>query len=156
MIIRYGSRGDNVYGQLGLGTTQTFRTMIQLDSSFDSPNKIIVGQFNTIIEKSDGTVWGCGDNNSGQLGLGHKLAVNTFTQFSSVYNNPNKISILSTTLYIERSDGTVWATGYNGNGNLCQGTTGAVNNSSSFLQIASIISPLKILNLGSGVIFQKK
>ena len=77
--------------------------------------------------KSDGTVWAAGYNNSGQLGDG------TTTQRT----NPVKVTNAdgtelsgvigiaaggSHTVYL-KSDGTVWAVGSNGNGQLGEGTT---------------------------------
>ena len=41
--------------------------------------KIACGKNHTFILKNDGTVWACGNNDNGQLGLGTTTSTNTFT-----------------------------------------------------------------------------
>jgi hypothetical protein len=102
--------GINWAGQLGTGDWNDYTTLIQLDTSFDNPNKIAVGGYSSIIEKSDGTVWATGYNTSGQLGLGDKANRNVFTQIPGILN-PLNIVCTAHDLFIEKSDGTVWSVG---------------------------------------------
>jgi alpha-tubulin suppressor-like RCC1 family protein len=103
--------GINSAGQLGTGDfNYNYTRLINLDASFDNPNKIAVGGDFAIIEKSDGTVWATGENNYGQLGLGDNINRNVFTQIPGILN-PNKITCTTYSLFIEKSDGTVWSTG---------------------------------------------
>ena len=74
--------------------------------------------------KSDGTVWAWGDNRGGQLGNG--------TADSNAHPLPVQVSGLSKVVASTsgdyhslalKSDGTVWAWGYNAEGQLGDGTT---------------------------------
>ena len=60
----------------------------------------------TLILKNDGTVWGCGRNNYGQLGNGTTSDVKTLTQ---IPNSENTISIYCGNDYslLLKEDGTV-------------------------------------------------
>jgi alpha-tubulin suppressor-like RCC1 family protein len=105
--------GYNYRGQLGLGDTINRNVFTKIDTQFDNPSKIACGYNHTFIEKNDGTVWGCGWNGTGGLGLGNNLSTEVFTQLSTEFNNPNKIALGGGNTFIEKSDGTVWACGYN-------------------------------------------
>ena len=58
----------------------------------------------TLILENDGTLWGCGDNNHGQLGLGDYTNRYTFTQVTTNANNikslPNKYEDIPTTIKV--------------------------------------------------------
>ena len=41
----------------------------------------------SLILKNDGTLWGCGQNSYGQLGLGDNTDRNTFTQITANTDN---------------------------------------------------------------------
>ena len=45
--------------------------------------QVICGAYHTFILKNDGSIWGCGYNNSGQLGLGTSDD-NTYTSFTQI------------------------------------------------------------------------
>ncbi|ROL62509.1 T9SS C-terminal target domain-containing protein [Bacteroidetes/Chlorobi group bacterium ChocPot_Mid] len=92
----------------------------------DSLKSIIAiagGWWHSLALKNDGTVWAWGNNNLGQLGNG----TNTYT-YSNV---PVKVDSLTSIIAIAaggwhslalKSDGTVWAWGYNNYGQLGNGT----------------------------------
>lgn len=64
------AKGVNAYGSLGLGGTVGVQQLIQVE---DLPNKIIQtvisGLTFSIIQMTDGTLYGAGTNGAGQLGL---------------------------------------------------------------------------------------
>jgi alpha-tubulin suppressor-like RCC1 family protein len=72
--------------------------------------------------KSNGTVWGWGSNNYGQLGNGTTATSSVQTQVSGLTNAVSVAAGASHTLAL-KSDGTVWSWGYNSNGQLGDGTT---------------------------------
>jgi hypothetical protein len=85
------------------------------------------GQNHTQILLSDGSVWATGQNSSGQLGTGNTTQQLSFTR---VYNptlnnniNCTAVSCGSSYTHILLSDGSVWATGRNSNGQLGTGNT---------------------------------
>jgi len=72
--------------------------------------KTIAAGFNHVMAlKTDGTVWVCGDNSSGQLGLGDYSSRNRLTQVP-VYN-AEKIFTGEAASIIKLKDGTAWGTG---------------------------------------------
>ncbi|MFM6930486.1 MAG: RCC1 domain-containing protein [Bdellovibrio sp.] len=75
---------------------------------------------NTMAIKTNGTLWVCGVNGDGQLGLGHKNAVSTLTQAPGSWT---QMSVGENFSVGCRSDGTWWSCGSNKYGQLGDGTT---------------------------------
>ena len=97
--------------------------------------KIVGGYNHYIALKADGTVWTWGRNNYGQLGLGdtinrtepekikaEKILEDGTTQEEEITDAIDVAAGVYHTLIL-RKDGTVWATGYNGYGQLGSGNT---------------------------------
>lgn len=116
---RLYATGYNNKGQLGLGNnTDQNKPQFVMDGVKD----IAAGGNHSLILKTDGTVWGAGNNASGQLGLGDNNDRNSFTQVTdasgALVNNVAAISSGGSHNLILKTDGTVWATGNNGDGML--------------------------------------
>ena len=104
--------GFNGFGQLGVDTTiDRYFYPIQVGSDKDWVS-IAVGVYHTLAQKSNGTLWACGQGQHGQLGLGHWGQV----------NSPTQIGLDDDWIYFEggyqhtialKSDGTLWGWGYN-------------------------------------------
>ena len=62
--------GDNYYGELGLGDGTNRTTFTQITTNTNDIKKISCGFDHIVILKNDDTLWGCGRNDYGQLGLG--------------------------------------------------------------------------------------
>ena len=75
--------GDNSYGELGLGDTTDRKIFTQVTTNADNIKEVYCGGSYTIILKNDGTLWGCGANGGGQLGLGDTTDRTTFTQVTT-------------------------------------------------------------------------
>ena len=117
--------GDNLYGQLGNGTTTDLNSPIQIGT--DNWSKIEASNSRTYGIKTNGTLWAWGRNNfSGikLLGVGNT--------FNSQYDAPiqigtdnNWIDISSRGLHsiAIKTDGTLWAWGDNLYGQLGDGTS---------------------------------
>ena len=122
--------GYNNYGQLGLGNETTTIKPAQTsiyDVNDETQNlyaiDVAAGSYHTLILKSDGTVWAAGYNKYGQLGDGTTNNSNTFIQVKNpngdgYLQNIKAITANNFTSYALSEDGTVYAWGYNGNGNL--------------------------------------
>ena len=85
------SCGRNNFSQLGLGDTAHRYTFTQVTTNADDIKSVYCGGYHTLILKNDGTLWGCGNNVYGQLGLGDTTDRNTFTQITTNADNIKEI-----------------------------------------------------------------
>ena len=128
------SWGDNEYGKLGDGTAVDKTTPVQVkggESGEEFLTNIVAisaGDDHSLALKVDGTVWAWGDNLCSKLGDGTAVDKTTPVQ---VRYEPN-ISFLTDIVAVSagddhslalKVDGTVWAWGNDGNGQLGDGTT---------------------------------
>ena len=129
--------GLNTEGQLGDWTTTNRNTPSQIGSDINW-SFISAGDYHTVALKSDGTLWAWGHNGHGQLGDGTITDKTTPTQESTEATNWSAVSAFGYHTVALKSDGTLWAWGHNGYGELGDGTnvnktiptqesTGAVN-----------------------------
>ncbi|HHT9146646.1 MAG: carboxypeptidase regulatory-like domain-containing protein [Candidatus Brocadiaceae bacterium] len=99
-------------------------TAIGTSSASVNP-KVSAGSAHTIALKSDGTVWTWGYNGQGQLGDRTYTDKSTPVQVSKL-SGLNKVIEIAGGRYLHtlalKSDGTVWAWGYNGSGQLGNNT----------------------------------
>ncbi len=82
------SCGSNKFGALGLGHNNN---MTEVSHVTDNVVDVILGHpmhyaDSPFIIKNDGTVWACGQNTLGQLGLGDKTNKTSFVQVSNMTN----------------------------------------------------------------------
>lgn len=113
--------GDNTYGQLGIGTSGGFsNTPMRVQNL---TNKIVraisCGFRHSLAILSDGTLLTWGDNTYGQLGLGSSgsTPVTTPTQVTAL-NNITAIAAGGYHSIAHLANGTLWAWGLNGSGQL--------------------------------------
>jgi alpha-tubulin suppressor-like RCC1 family protein len=116
--------GDNNSGELGLGPgVLDQNSFVQVGVETDWAD-VAAGLFFSLALKSTGTLWACGLNSSGQLGLGDATSRNVFTQVGEE-TNWAKISAGTFFSLAIKEDGTLWATGSNGSGQLGLGEKGS-------------------------------
>ena len=146
------SCGYNSYGQLGLGDATKRNTFTKVTTNINNDVKqIACGYWHTFILKNDGSVWACGDNMYGQLGLGNTTTKNTFTQVTTNINNDVKqIACGSDFTFILKNDGSVWACGYNEKGQLGLNNT---TDKTTFTQVTTNISDVKEVICGANHTF---
>ncbi len=83
----------------------------------------------TIIQREDGSIWVTGQNNAGQLGLGDTTARKVLTKIDlPLDSNGSSIKVKQAvgsgaSMMLLTNEGKVYVTGYNGYGQLCNGTT---------------------------------
>lgn len=125
--------GNNRFGQLGDGTTTDRHTPVQVHGADDVGYltgiiDISGGYYHTVGLKSDSTVWTWGANGYGQLGDGTVAERHTPVQVHGEGGSEFLDDIVSVaggefhTLAL-KSDGTVWAWGWNHSGQLGDNTT---------------------------------
>jgi alpha-tubulin suppressor-like RCC1 family protein len=118
--------GHNFYGQLGDGTVYTLRnTPIQIGTDSDWAI-ITAGGFQSFGIKSNYTLWACGNNQYGQLGLGDTANRTTITQIGTA-NDWSAITTGGYNLYGHtialKTNRTVYSSGLNSYGQLGLGDT---------------------------------
>ena len=127
--------GNNNKGQVGLGDDTNRNTFTQVTTNINNDVKqIACGYYHTFILKNDGSVWCCGYNNNGQLGLGDDTNRNTFTQ---VTNDAKQIACGYYHTFILKNDGSLWACGDNNEGQLGLGDD---TNRNTFTQVTTNIN----------------
>ena len=113
--------GRNSNSQLGNGNQVDQPAPVRV-GSLTTVVELAAGQSHALARRSNGTVWAWGANQSGQVGNG---------AFSSAVASPVQVSGLTGVVAIAaggyhslalKSDGTVWAWGSNGDGQLGDGT----------------------------------
>lgn len=152
------SCGDNSIGQLGLGDLIS-RNTFQIVSNFSTniSNKKVVSivsgaSFSLLItSESTNNLYSCGNNSSGQLGLGITGNSSTFQNVTSGINAKKIISISSgnshSLLLTNELTNNLYACGNNASGQLGLGDT---TNRNTFQNITSGISGKKIKNINCG------
>ena len=137
--------GDNYSGQLGLGDITDRKIFTQATTNIDNIKEIYCGGSYTIILKNDGTLWGCGANGGGQLGLGDTTKRTTFTQITTNTDNIKEVYCGGSHTFILKNDGTLWGCGYNTFGQLGLGDT---INRNIFTQITTNTDNIKSIYCG--------
>ena len=122
----YGT-GDNYYGQLGIGESGNSQTILtpMINETGKTPVAISCGNNHTIVLMSDGTVYGIGSNNDGQLGDLTTDDIETTLTPMIMPEIPGLKAIAITTgryhTVVLMNDGTVYGTGDNEDGQLGNG-----------------------------------
>ena len=111
--------GLSTWGFLGLGPVGDINTPTQVGDATNW-HTIFTGAFNSFGIKNNGTLWGAGNNETGELGIGSSGSGNVslvFVQAGTATNwkavSGNRQHTIAT-----RTDGTLWAWGSNQSGKL--------------------------------------
>lgn len=126
--------GDNSYGQLGVAGGDARNTFAQATGLTGKFIAISAGKYHSLALKEDGTLWACGYNADGELGMGDTFDRGEFTQVGGL-SGVTAIAAGGQHSLVVKNDGTVWATGQNANGQL---GTGNYRSQPAFVQVAAI------------------
>jgi alpha-tubulin suppressor-like RCC1 family protein len=144
--------GVNTNGQLGSNNTTSRSSPVQVGAATnwrDISTSLSSGFFMAI--KTDGTLWGWGNNTNGQLGSNNTTSrsspvqIGASTNWSKILVGPNATK----SCFAIKTDGTLWGWGGNANGEL--GTNDVVYRSSP-VQIGSATYWTDILATQAGVL----
>ena len=137
------SWGNNYWGSLGLGTSGNY-TQISSPAQIGSLTNwsVVSGRGQWVLAiKTDGTLWSWGYNGyGGALGLGNLTSYSSPKQVGSL---TNWLKIAGSNYFASaiKTDGTLWAWGYNGSGMLGLGN---ITNYSSPKQVGALTNWLSI------------
>ena len=127
--------GYNLNGQLGDGTTTTRSSPVQV-GILTNWRQVACGSAHTAAVKTDGTLWTCGYNAYGQLGNNDAGLVSRSSPVQvGALTNWRQVAAGGRGNAVVKTDGTLWACGYNGQGQLGDGT---IVNKSSPVQVGSL------------------
>ena len=122
--------GNNTNGQLGDGTNTASNIPIAISFASSGTVSLYVaisaGQTHSLVIKNDNTLWSCGFNNQGQLGLGNLVNTNVLTQVGTA-NTWSAISAGHTHSHAVDFNTDVWSTGRGLEGELGIGSNIAFN-----------------------------
>jgi alpha-tubulin suppressor-like RCC1 family protein len=118
--------GYNSAGQLGDNTTSTRSSPVSVVGGFTNWCQVAAGVNFALGVRTNGTLWAWGNNGTGQLGTNNTTqssspvsVIGGFTDWCQVTGS---FSQFGTGLAV-RTNGTLWAWGYNGQGQLGDNTT---------------------------------
>jgi len=139
--------GSNGSGELGDGTTENRDTPVQI-IKLSNISDVATGYNHSVALKSDGTVWAFGANTTGQLGNGTNndssipVQVSNLGGVIAVASNigENYGNEYSGHCLVLKSNGTVWAWGANGTGQLGDGTNIERNTPVQVSELGNVIS----------------
>ncbi len=128
--------GDNVYGQLGdntsgSGNIRTTPIQIGTDTNWVFAS---AGTTHTLAIKSNGTLWGFGQNNFGKLGDGTIIDKLTPTQIGTDANWQTVEASIKHSIAL-KTNGSLWTWGDNTDGQLGNGLSGSINSQSAPINI---------------------
>jgi alpha-tubulin suppressor-like RCC1 family protein len=117
--------GDNMVGELGLGNSDGVDIMTAVNPASTWAAAATCGSDSySLVIKSDGSLWGCGRNDSYELGIGSDASnPNTLTAVDPG-STWKSVSCGDDCTLAVKTDGSLWAWGFTTSGNLGLGHTG--------------------------------
>ncbi len=119
--------GDNDYGQLGDDSTTQRFTPVPVSGMTANVAAIAAGIEHSLILKTDGTLWACGNNSRGQLGVGVAVSSSDIPiQVTGITGTISAIEAGAWQSYAVTTDGKLFGWGYNYRGMIGNGGTATV------------------------------
>ncbi len=153
--------GANAEGQLGQGNTNIYNNFVKinvngLDLNTTNILKIEVSTYNlkgnALIICDNGKIYGCGGNDSGQLGIGNIQNQSTFidlTKYDEKWSNIKDLYSAGIYIFALSNDNILYASGYNTYGNL--GIDNGNKNTSILTKVKDNIEEISTTYSGSNV-----
>ena len=130
--------GNNSSGQLGIGGTQGQWSPMQV-SNLSNVDAISAGDFHSMAKRAtDETVWAWGSNGDGRLGIGSTAARSETPVAVTNLGAVARISAGGSHSVAAKSDGSVWAWGLNGSGQLGVTCTSPCNTPNFVTSLSSV------------------
>ena len=136
------SWGKNNSSQLGLGVISTEYSSPKQVGSLTNWATIATGQYFSMATKTDGTIWGWGNNQVGQGGTGSTSTIGRSSPVQiGALANWSIVTAAGQFVMAIKTDGTLWAWGDNANGQLGLGN---ITSYSSPKQVGALTNWSKI------------
>ncbi|RZK54031.1 MAG: RCC1 repeat-containing protein, partial [Hymenobacter sp.] len=119
--------GDNTDGQLGNNSTTGQTTPVQVGTA-TTWQTVSAGTNHSLAVRADGTLWAWGDNTYGQLGLGNYVSLVPAPVQVGTATTWRSVSAGQWYTLAVRTDGTLWAWGWNYYGQLGLGSSSSYPN----------------------------
>lgn len=143
--------GENLYGQLGDGTTTDRNIPVQVSGLSGVTSAVAAtGAFHCMAVKNDNTVWAWGRNTYGNLGDNTVANKSTPAQMIGISDVEGMAAGTNFSL-VYKTDGTVWGCGRNASGQLGDGTVDQHNVLTVSSPVCAIVSGIKSID-GSDII----
>ncbi len=113
--------GANDVGQLGLGHKTSMNSPVQVGTASDWASVECRAGSHSFAIKTNGTLWACGSNSGGQLGLNSTVDKSVLTQVGT-QTTWKQIAGGETFVAALKTNGTLWTWGDNYAGQLANGT----------------------------------
>lgn len=112
----------------------------------DGANDVIQGQSNLFVLKTDGSLWGWGANDFGQLGQGHKRDLEAYTAYHIMDDVASiQADYGASSLFAIKEDDSLWVWGNGDYGKLGLGTNNLKYSTLFQYYIGSTTSPTKLM-----------
>ncbi|HEX7957129.1 MAG TPA: hypothetical protein VF508_09310, partial [Pyrinomonadaceae bacterium] len=144
--------GENKSGQVYDGSKDELRNLPVQVAGVSNATAIAAGSGFALALKGDGTVWGWGDNSMGQLGNADAPAAKSATVQVKGLSGVKAIAAGGSHALALKTDGTLWAWGANGGGQL---NTGAWDDSPHYVPLF-VASDVVALAAGPGQTYAVK
>ncbi len=142
--------GRNNEGQLGTGNLVNQLVPFQIGTLSDYSE--IAGGRNCTYFIRNGTLWATGQNSLGQLGDGTTVAKSSPVQIGTLSTWSKVFATQDSTAFAIKTDGTLWAWGYNAYGQIGDNTS---TNKSSPVQVGTLTTWATVSNGGYGALAVK-
>ena len=110
--------GGGGRGQLGQNNTANRSSPVQVGALTDWATPSTGSNYTSLCVKTDGTLWAWGYNDKGQLGQNDTANRSSPVQVGALTNWVKPVSGVSKSVLCTKTDGTLWAWGYNASGRL--------------------------------------
>ena len=133
--------GLNTTSQLGLDNYSNKTSFTKITKNINNDVKEVFCGFNhTFILKNDGSVYACGFNTNGALGLNNTSTKTSFTKVTTNISDVKSFACGEDHTMMLKNDGSVWVTGGSYNGQLGLGTSGNYNDKYVFTQVTTNVN----------------
>lgn len=138
--------GSNSNGKLGDGTTTNSLVPKKITSLGNNVVQVAAGDLHSLALKSDGSVWAWGHGGTGRLGDGTQLDRWAPVPVTGLAAGSGVIAIAArqSTSFALKSDGTLWAWGWNPDGQL------GIGNAGTSLVVPTLVGPSKVAAISAG------